>query len=166
MHTTKTVNLLLKKLPTKARQAHRVPGIMNSLLSVPILVDAGCEVFFHRTGCDITYNGETIIRGWRDIATNMWRISLQDKESNNVISDDEDVNWKLPALFANHLYECENIKQLIQFYHATMASPVISTWCKAIDAGYFQGWPSLTSKRVREHIKVVDETEMGHMDQR
>ena len=41
MHTTKTVNLLLKKLPTKARQAHRVPGIMNSLLSVPILVDAG-----------------------------------------------------------------------------------------------------------------------------
>ena len=47
-----------------------------------------------------------------------------------------------------------------------MASPVISTWCKAIDAGYFQEWPSLTSKQVREHIKVVDETEMGHMDQR
>ena len=158
MHTTKTVNLFLKKLPTKARQAHRVPGIMNSLLSVPILVDAGCEVFFHHTGCDITYNRETIIRGWRDIATNMSRISLQDRESNNVVSDDEEVNWKLPAVFANHLYECENIKQLIQFYHATMASPVISTWCKAIDDGNFQGWPSLTSKRVREHIKVVDET--------
>ena len=131
---------------------------MNSLLSVPVLVDAGCEVFFHPTGCDITLNGETIIRGWRDIATNMWRISLQDSESNNVISDDDDANWKLPSLFANHLYECENLKQLIQFYHATMASPVVSTWCKAIDAGYFQGWPSLSSKRVREHIKVVDET--------
>ena len=49
MHTTNTVNLLLKKLPTKAIQEHRVPGIMNSLLSVPIIVDAGCEVFFHRT---------------------------------------------------------------------------------------------------------------------
>ena len=82
------------------------------------------------------------------------------------ISDNDDVNWKLPALFANHLHECENIKQLIQFYHATMASPEISTWCKAIDSGYFQGWPSLTYKRVREHIKVVYETEMGHMDQR
>ena len=139
---------------------------MNSLLSVPILVDAGCEVFFHQTRCEITYIGETIIRRWRDIETNMWRISLQDRESNNVTSDDKDVNWKLPALFANHLYECENIKQLIQFYHATIFSPVISTWCKAIDAGYFQGWTSLTSRRVREHIKVVDETEMGHMDQR
>ena len=77
MHTTETVNLLLKKLPTKARQAHRVPGIMNILLSVPILVNAGCVVFFQRTGCDITYNGETIIRGWRNIATNMWRILVK-----------------------------------------------------------------------------------------
>ena len=137
MFTTKTVNLLLQKLPTKARQAHRVPGIINSLLSVPVLVDAGCEVFFHRTGCDITFNGETIIRGWRDIATNMWSISLQDSESNNVISDNDGANWKLPALFANHIYECEILSQLIQFYHATMASPVVSTWCKAIDAVYF-----------------------------
>ena len=47
-----------------------------------------------------------------------------------------------------------------------MARPVVLTWCKAINAGYFQGWPSLTSKRVRENIKVVNETEMGHMDQR
>ncbi|KAL7529464.1 hypothetical protein ACHAXR_002975, partial [Thalassiosira sp. AJA248-18] len=43
---------------------------------------------------------------------------------------------------------------------------VTSTWCKAIDAGYFRGWPSLTSKRVRKFIKIVSETEMGHMDQR
>ena len=48
MHTTKTVNLLLKKLLTKAIQAHRIPGILNILLSVSIIVDAGCEVFFHR----------------------------------------------------------------------------------------------------------------------
>ena len=92
MHTTKTVNLLLKKLPTKARQAHLVPRIMNSLLAVPFFVDEGCELFFHLTVCDITYNGETIIRGWRDIATNMWRISLQYRESNNVISDNDDAN--------------------------------------------------------------------------
>ena len=92
MVTTKTFNLLLQKLPTKVRQAHRVQGIINSLLSVPFLVDAGCEVFFHRTGCDITFNGETIIHGWRDIATNMWHISLKYSESNNVISDDDDAN--------------------------------------------------------------------------
>ena len=67
--------------------------------------------------------------------------------------------------FANSIYECENTIQLIQFYRATMGYPVTSTWCKSIDAGYFQGWSSLTSKRLRRFIKVVAETEQGHMDQ-
>ena len=40
-----------------------------------------------------------------------------------------------------------------------------STWCKAITAGYFKGWPGLTEARVRRFIKIVEETEMGHMDQ-
>ena len=72
----------------------------------------------------------------------------------------------MPSFFAQSVYECDNTKQLIQFYHATMGNPVLSTWCKAIDAGYFRGWPGLTSKRVRKYIKVSEPTEMGHMDQR
>ena len=100
----------------------------------------------------------------------MWCISLIPDGGNNVIksvanndftSDDE-----IPSFFANSIYECENIGQLIKFYHATMGYPVTSTWRKAIDAGYFQGWPSLTSARVRKFIKIVPETEMGHLDQR
>ena len=47
-----------------------------------------------------------------------------------------------------------------------MGFSTTSTWCRAIDAGYFKGWPGLTTKRVHRFIKVVDETEMGHMDQR
>ena len=47
-----------------------------------------------------------------------------------------------------------------------MAFPATSTLCKAIDAGYFKGWPGLTFKRVRCFIKIMDETEMSHMDQR
>ena len=44
-------------------------------------------------------------------------------------------------------------------YHCT------STWCKAITAGYFKGWPGLTTTCVRRFVKVLEETEMGHMDQ-
>ena len=169
MFTTKTLKLLLKKLPKAAREAHRAPTIINNLISVSVLCDAGCEVFFHYTGCEITYNGETIIRGWRDMRTNMWRISLLSDGGNNIIPEDDDdfsEEVKMPDFFANAIYECDNTDQLIQFYHATMGYPVTSTWCKAIDAGYFRGWPGLTSKRVRRFIKVVEETEMGHMDQR
>jgi hypothetical protein len=170
MFTDKTMELLLSKLPKAARAAHRARKLTNNLLSVSVLCDAGCEVFFHAQGCEISFNGETILRGWRDLATNMWRISLIPDGGQNIIPADNNDYFTsevpMPDFFANSIYECETTGQLIQFYHATMGSPVTSTWCKAIDAGYFRGWPGLTSTRVRRFIKVVDETEMGHMDQR
>ncbi|KAL7475356.1 hypothetical protein ACHAW6_001272 [Cyclotella cf. meneghiniana] len=46
-----------------------------------------------------------------------------------------------------------------------MGYPVISTWCKAIDKGYFRGWNGLTSDRVRKFIKPLQASEQGHMDQ-
>ena len=169
MFTTNTLELLLTKLPSAAREAHEAPAITNNLISVSVLCDAGCEVFFHMHGCEITFNGETIVRGWRDLTTNMWRISLVPDKTNNIIpaddSSESSSDHKMPAFFANSIYECENTKQLVQFYHATMGFPTTSTWCKAIDAGYFQGWPDLMSQRMQKFIKVANETEMGHMDQ-
>ena len=157
MFTTNTLELLLNKLPKAAREAHEAPTITNNLVSVSVLCDAGCEVFFHGQGCEITFNGETIVRGWRDLTTNMWRISLLPDGGNNIIPADDgtsDITSEviMPEFLANSIYECETTGQLIHFYHATMGYPVVSTWCKAIDAGYFRGWPGLTSKRVRKFI--------------
>jgi hypothetical protein len=61
MRTTHAVDLLLSKLPPNARMAHSLPGLTNNLLSVPVLCDAGCEVFFNSTGCEVTLNGEIIL---------------------------------------------------------------------------------------------------------
>eukprot|EP00804_Cyclotella_cryptica_P008225 CCRYP_015155-RA/>CCRYP_015155-RA protein AED:0.23 eAED:0.17 QI:0/0/0/1/1/1/3/0/935 len=47
-----------------------------------------------------------------------------------------------------------------------MGYPVISTWCKAIDKGYFRGWNGLTSDRERKFIRPSPASEPGHMDQR
>ena len=66
MFTSKTLDLLLTKLPPEAKEAHLTAGIINNLLSIPVLVDAGCEVFFFNNGCEITFHGETIVRGWCD----------------------------------------------------------------------------------------------------
>ena len=134
-----------------------------------VLCDAGCEVWFHNKTCEIYFNGETIIRGWRDLRSNMWRISLQDIGGSTSIPDPDseqlDQPLPFPKFLANNVYYCENTQQLIEFYHATLGYPVVSTWTKAISAGYFQGWPGLTSTRVRRFIKVSSDTDMGHMDQ-
>eukprot|EP00804_Cyclotella_cryptica_P006568 CCRYP_021174-RA/>CCRYP_021174-RA protein AED:0.46 eAED:0.46 QI:0/0/0/1/1/1/2/0/373 len=47
-----------------------------------------------------------------------------------------------------------------------MGCPVTWTWCKAIDRGYFRGWPGLTSDSVRRFIKPSQACKQGHMDQR
>ena len=87
--TTKTLQLLHNKLQKPAREAHCAPSIVNNLVSVSVLCDAGCKVYFHYTGCEVTFNGETIIRGWRDLRTNMWRISLLSDGGNNIIPNDD-----------------------------------------------------------------------------
>ena len=168
MFTSKTLELLLTKLPKAAREAHRAPGIINNLLSVSVLCDAGCDVWFHDKCCEIRFNGKTIIRGLRDMESNMWRVSLQDMGGSNILPaancSTVDEAMPFPKCLANSIYECENTTQLIEFYHATLAYPTLSTWCKAITARYFQGWPGLTAKRVRRFIQVSNETDMGHMD--
>ena len=74
-------------------------------------------------------NGETIIQGWRCMQSNMWRISLTNDGTNNIIPDNVSIEdqVKMPSFFANSIYECENTDQLIQFYHTTMGFPATST---------------------------------------
>ncbi len=47
MTTTHAVNLLLRKLPPGARLRHRLPGLVNNLVLVAVLVNMECKVFFH-----------------------------------------------------------------------------------------------------------------------
>ena len=51
---------------------------------------------------------------------------------------------------------------LVQFLHRACFIPVVDTWCKNIDAGYFTTWPCLTSKLVRKHLPAFIETAKGH----
>jgi hypothetical protein len=49
---------------------------------------------------------------------------------------------------ANAVIYNPNLAERIAFYHASMFSPALSTWCAAIDAGHFTSWPKLMSAQV------------------
>ena len=53
--TTKMLELLLKKLPTKARRAFLVPEIPHNLVAAAKLVNAGCSIYLHKTGFEIGF---------------------------------------------------------------------------------------------------------------
>ena len=46
MFNTKTMELLLVKLPKAAREVNLSPGIINNIISLSVLCNASCEVFF------------------------------------------------------------------------------------------------------------------------
>jgi hypothetical protein len=72
------------------------------------------------------------------------RVSLIPEGDNNIVPAFNNINalYMTPENIQAHstcqpIYECINKKQLINFYYATMGYPVIDTWCKNIDKGYF-----------------------------
>jgi hypothetical protein len=166
MHSTHAVDLLLSKLPANARMAHSLPGLTNNLLSVPVLCDAGCEVFFNTTCCKVTLNGEIILRGWRDPQHRLWRVRIvNDGWTTNLKVIDNASPPSTEVATAHSLYDCDNTQQLTRFYHTCLFSPAKSTLVKAINRGYLKGFPGLTSARVNRHVTINDATEKGHMDQ-
>jgi hypothetical protein len=149
--------------------AHHLPGLINNLLSVSVLVDTGCEVFFFATGCKVTFNGKIILRGWCDPKNQLWWVRIMDDgwTMNLTITNNIDnYQQELPhTAQANSLYDCENTSQLTQFYHACLFLPVKSMLVAAINNGYLKGFSGLTVQRVNHHIPINNATKKGHMDQ-
>jgi hypothetical protein len=174
MTTTHAVNLLLRHLPLQAQLGHRLLGLVNNLLSVATLVDAGCEVFFHRTGCEVTSDGTVILRGWRDPKNKLWHMKIVDNgwttDYRILVPTKESEPPTIPIVtpptsLANSLYECLTTHKLPHFYYACLNFVVVSTLILALNAGYLKGFPGLTTDRVRCHINVSSESKRGHMDQ-
>ena len=129
-HTTKTLELRLRRLPKKARQAFLVADIPHNLVAVATLVDAGCSVHMYYWGFEIEYNGEVIYKGWREGKSNLFQMRLEDDGVNNIVPDihhseydltdslvTETINWSV-----NSIYECDNKQQWIKYYHANLGS--------------------------------------------
>ena len=66
---------------------------------------------------------------------------------------------------ASAIIHHENDSQLVQFYHATLGSPAISTFIEATARGYLDCLPQLTVKKIRRNKPHVVATSLGHLDQ-
>ena len=172
IHTTKTLELLLNKLPPKARRAFRVDDAPHNLLAVAELVDAGCSVHLHDWGCEIDLEGETLYRGWREgPGSRLWRIKLTDDGTQKIQPDADPADYDAISgticmaigFSVNNIYECQNKHQLIKYYHASLASHPKRTLVAAAKTGYLRGFPGLTAEAINKFIGVEDATEMGHI---
>ena len=124
--TTKTFEILLDKLPQKARKAFRVPNIPHNLIAASKLCNAGCGVHLYKHHCEVECEGETLYQRWRDSALRLWRMALTSKGGNHITPDTEEEDLQTAdgmtmATIRYHfhsVYKCNNKEQLIKYYHS------------------------------------------------
>ena len=136
-------------LPPTAQEAHTLPSLHNSLLSIGQLCDSGCTATFDKTTATITYQSDNII---------IWHVDLP--------TSNPTVPLYINNSYINNAFRPNStIKERIEYFHSCCFSPSLSTWCKAIDAGHFATWPSLTSQLVRQYPPRSIAMYKGHLDQ-
>jgi hypothetical protein len=159
MTSTHTAGQPLTSLPIAARRCHIFPHLASgSLLSIGQLCDHGCQALFTATHLVVTLHNTTILTGYRSGPYGHWLVTLSSMSSP---CDPPPSLASTNAIAPIH----STIANRIAFYHAILFSPVISTWCAAIDAGHLASWPELTSTQVHRHFPRSIPMHLGHMDQ-
>jgi hypothetical protein len=164
---THTGNLRIPNIPLSARQAHVSPHLVShSLLSISQLCAHGCKAIFTDTTVTITFDNTVITTGTRSTATGgLWTLTPIPPSTTSINHlPNNAVKSSVNAMFHTTLAH-DTITNRIAFYHATCYSPVLSTWCAAIDDGHFTRWSGLTSAAVKKHLPASMAMHQGHLDQ-
>jgi hypothetical protein len=163
MQSSHTAQLQLHpSLPEIACRAHIFPTLTCSLISVGQLCDSGCTATFTANNVIIAYQGKTIITGDRSPTNNLWYINLA---APSAVRDD---NESVPhdqiekPLSCNTVARTNHVADRIAFHHASCSYPVIFTWLKAIESGFFTTFPGLTADLVRKYPPHSETTFRGH----
>ncbi|ACI65279.1 predicted protein [Phaeodactylum tricornutum CCAP 1055/1] len=156
--------LNIPSLPPAARTAHIFPGLSNgSLISIGQLCDHGCTATFTSDTVRIALNNTVVLRGGRSPYTRLWTLDspvTPNPPATELHAPVHDKN------FANHLGDHSGtLADRIAFVHASLFSPQLSTWCKAIDKGRLTTFPDITSAQVKRHPPQSVPMVKGHLDQ-
>ena len=140
--------------PQLQLNAIKIPTIQSPLFSIGQACDDNCIAVFTNkevtiskaNDISISCNKEPLIKG-HQADNKLWCIPVP----------------KQPTHLANSAHTQTNAKKLATFLHAAAGYPPLSTFCKAIDAGWFITWPGLSSPLIRKHLEQSVPTLMGRI---
>ena len=178
MTSTHVAELHLPLLPKQARQVHLFPALhKTSLLSIGKLCDAGCTATFTADHLHISYNDTIILQGTRSGSTGLWEISNLHSyipkaptnayvlPSSNLKAPNANTSNSSHLSQANNATTLSNAAKMVQYSHATLFSPTISTLKTALEKGFIQNFPGLTLNNLKQYKPNSLATAKGHLDQ-
>ena len=154
-----------------------VPGItMASLIGIPTLCKAGCKVVFDKEKCEVFYENNIILRGYKDLTTDLWTLPIINEEIAKTTPESLMLrpqsahmmlshNVKLPIQLQpgpclgcaqrNPIVETAGFSYArttkinnVKFAHQSFCNPPIASILKAINAGFLEGAPHLDAMTV------------------
>jgi hypothetical protein len=164
--STHTGTLPVPGLPFSACRAHIFPSLKShSLLSTRQLCDHGCKAVFTHNGVTITRDDLVLLTGTRSDTTNgLWTLDPLNPSTTPLAAPSSPMTGSLNTMFHTTLAH-GTVATRIAFYHTSLFSPSLSTWCQAIDDGHFLTWPGLTSSTVRKYPLQSIPIHQGHLNQ-
>ncbi len=108
-------------------------------------------VTIHKEGTlTITTSEPPVLQGCKAKGAKLWTVWTNQTQHNTCKQ-------------ALNAYSLPSIGQTIKYLHAAAGYPTEETWIKAIWAGIYNTWPSLTVANTHKHHPESEETQKGHM---
>jgi hypothetical protein len=152
---------------------HIVPDLaIASLVSIQLLCKAGCWVIFDNDTCDVKYEGNVILQGFKDPSTDLWtlpitpdRIWFAHPWSFPVTNCAPHPNTAFHngvniALFRHSM---QTRGKGVKFAHQSLCNPTILTLLKVVRKGFLKGCPHLTKNLILKYLNLSPVTTKGHM---
>jgi hypothetical protein len=166
MTSKSTTNLPLPSLPPSATISHGFPNLSSgSLLSVGKICDHRCTAIFTNNSIKMYRNADVHIKETKPPLISGTRNAPSQPLYNVCLPIPPPIPHSIHMLQSEsaNAAHLPHLQDRIAFYHAALFSPVISTWIKAINAGFLDSWPELTTKQVQQYKPHSEATVMGHM---
>lgn len=170
IHSIRTVLLHLPPLPSPLLiYVFSDHDLSSSLLSVSQLCNHGCNATFTNKSFSITYNNVILCSGLKLFSDTLWHVPLSSLHSHHLPLTLSPSTSLSPAPLihpsAAATISLSSDKQFVQFVHAALGCPVLSTFIAATKAGYLSSWPRLSSTLILAHPPFTLATAQGHLNQ-
>ena len=129
--------------------------LRRSLFGLAPLCELGCAIHFSNSTATVTYSGKTVLSGKRLPPDLLWAFDLPVTQHITRSS----------TTFANAAMSISSDAAFVNFAHATLGSPSLSTLLRALKAGYLDSFPRLSATLVTAHPPHTLATAKGHLDQ-
>jgi hypothetical protein len=159
---------------------HIVPSLtVASLIGIRPLCKAGCTVVFDDKKCDVVFDGNVILRGFKDPSTDLWTLpigqNVRTTPGPNILSrpgpcfgraphvNDPSASATPAVAVATFTHSVRTRANAIKFAHQSLCSPKISTLLKAVRRGFLKGCPNLSETLILKYLNPSAATAKGHM---